>query len=293
MIGNRRGAHLRRSGGLNPVVTLGLGSLTLLGLATASMLGLRAGHSQTDQPVIRVYCAAGVAVPVEQALTDFNSRGVGQAEMTRIGGSGRLLGQIAMERALDMRGGADLYVSADASLIRRGQQQQIMARGVPLARQHPVIAVRSAARFPAPTTISEMIATRRFGVANENAAIGELTRTLAEEEGQLAALEASAALDAENVMHLAQALATGALDAAIIWNTTVAQINQQSETPRLQVAALLEPPKGSEAGVISLAVVRGTGVPEAAERLARFIADREGGLGHLDAQGFQVIGETP
>jgi ABC-type nitrate/sulfonate/bicarbonate transport system substrate-binding protein len=67
-----------------------------------------------------------------------------------------------------------------------------------------------------------------------------MTRQFAKNQGLLKKLEARKVTDCENVMILAQALATNSVDAAVIWDCTATQVNAQNPDS-IRVAGYLDP----------------------------------------------------
>ena len=207
-----------------------LGSVIMMFTLGWGALRLRTDAARNDQVtenVVRIYCAAGAASPVQEVVDQYNRDYDQQVEVARTGGSGELIGQIKTEFETGLLGGADVYLSADENLMNRAHQEGVVASRFVVAEQKPVIAVR--ANFSTDIrSLKDLVSndSLKFGVASKRAAIGRLVRKIGERDGILNLLEERKKLDSENVMTLAQALATGSIDAAVIWNTTVTQINQ-------------------------------------------------------------------
>ena len=81
----------------------------------------------------------------------------------------------------------------------------------------------------------------RFGAASKRAAVGSLARKIAADHNALERFEKHKTFEAENVMVLAQALATGSLDAAIVWDSTLRQINDSTDIESLKIAGPADP----------------------------------------------------
>ncbi len=198
-------------------------------------------HCVAKEGIVRVYCAAGLKFPLESLIERFNRQFGAHVEIVRSGGSGELAGQIKTESRANVARGADLYISADKGLLIELANQGIITKHIALANQKPVIAVAVNSQLEF-RSLADLINAPdiRFGVASEQAAIGKVTRAIARRDGVLELLEQEKSTDSENVMVLGQALVTGSLDAAIIWDTTVSQINQQNG-PQLKIATLADP----------------------------------------------------
>ena len=214
------------------VVALALTALQLRSVAT------RAGG--LSEPV-RVYCAARVANTVNRVIEQYNEAYSANVVIVRTGGSGELAGQIKTEFATNFTDGADLYLTADDVLLNKAHEEGMIAERFPLASQRPVIAIRvdSPLQFD---SISDLVDDDRvrFGIASQQAAVGKVVRKIALRENVLDRLEFDKTTEAENVLTLAQALTTGSLDAAIIWDTTVNQLNQVEDAPLLKIACFAD-----------------------------------------------------
>ena len=228
---------IARIGTAKVLLCMLLSSVLFVATLLWTALALRPG-SRNQQPTenINVYCAASAASPVTEAAKWFNSIHGTKVTVARIGGSGELAGQIAAETESGLKRGADIFISADDILIK----DQMVSGKFTLARQRPVIAVGINSTLTA-QTLADLVNQNefKFGVASERAAIGQIVRRIAEAEGIDDQLELMKALDAENVMTLAQALVSGSLDAAVIWDSTVEQINQAAGCNVLKPHAVL------------------------------------------------------
>ncbi len=305
----------RRNGLSKPALLFALSILLVAGLCFFALKlrpDARRGNA-TGTPV-RVYCASGVARPVEKIVAIYNETFNANIEIARTGGSGELAGQIKTEFETAIKRGADMVISADAGLLETAHEEGVIAERFPLAVQRPVIAV--AADWPRSISgLRELLDRARsedeqlkFGIASERAAVGRLTRRIAEADGLLGKLESGKATDSENVMTLAQSLVTGGLDAAIVWDTTVAQINSESGEPVLKIAVRLADAKTVDTEVqgdagfqgsigfqsnIAIGVVASSENASAALKFARFLTAPETGKQEFDSFGFEFIEGDP
>ena len=249
-----------RSGSVSGLLLFGLLSFMLVVALSVAALNLNQsfGSSNHDVDKVRIYCAASVAKPAEKVVTAFNEKFDLHVEIVRIGGSGELAGQIKMESETGVKNGADLFLSADDMLMGKAMQEGIFAKRFPVAQQRPVIAVRSGSPLKV-SSLQELVSTPcKFGVASKRAAIGKMVRDIAAEHGVLSLLESQKATDAENVMTLAQGLTTGSLDVAIVWDTTVSQINAAAKSDVLRIASMADPGHSKtsriEIGIVSSSI---------------------------------------
>ncbi|MDB2526289.1 substrate-binding domain-containing protein [Mariniblastus sp.] len=274
------------SGVLMAFVSSGLLILVLLVLA----IQLRPDALlEASRQTVRVYCAAGIAKPVEDIVNAYNAQYGTNVEIVRTGGSGELAGQIQTEYETGLLGGADIYLTADDRLLNLAFQSGAIAERFPVAEQRPVIAVPISSEIPI-GGLEEMLSNPevKFGIASERAAVGKLVRGVASDLQILDQLEQRKATDAENVMTLAQALVAGSLDAAVIWDTTVSQLNQIGPEPVLKIAALVDA-RDQTKSEIALGVVSTTPSPTASLQFARFLTANQTGQSAFEKYGFSFV----
>lgn len=276
-------------------------NISMLFLASAALviglglLALRlrpdAQRVDQDQAMVRIYCAAGVAKPVEKIIQAYNDTYQARIEIVRTGGSGELAGQIKTEFETGLVGGADLYITADRLLLNKAFEAGIIAERFQLAQQRPVIATAVDCEFEI-TSMNDLVTQEiKYGIASERAAVGKLARSIADRYGILSELEANKATDAENVMTLAQALTTGSIDAAIMWDTTVNQINQTRQingTSILKISALADPADKAKSN-IAAGVMTSTRTPTSCLRFLRFLTGSQTARDSFQEFGFTFI----
>lgn len=244
---------------------------------------------ETSRQTVRIYCAAGIAKPVEDIVTSYNAQYGTDVEIVRTGGSGELAGQIKTEYETGLLGGADVYITADDRLLDKAYQAGVIAERFPVAEQRPVIAVPLSSEIPI-AGLEEMLLDPevKFGIASERAAVGKLVRGVASNLNILDQLEERKATDAENVMTLAQALVAGSLDAAVIWDTTVSQLNQIGPEPVLKIAALVDA-RDETKSEIALGIISTTKSPTASLQFARFLTANQTGQPVFESYGFSFL----
>jgi len=244
---------------------------------------------EASRQTVRIYCAAGIAKPVEDIVNAYNAQYGTNVEIVRTGGSGELAGQIKTEHETGLVGGADIYLTADDRLLDLAYQAGAIAERFSVAEQRPVIAVPISSEIPI-GGLEEMLSNPevKFGIASERAAVGKLVRGVASDLQILDQLEQRKATDAENVMTLAQALVAGSLDAAVIWDTTVSQLNQIGPEPVLKIAALVDAQDQTKSE-IALGVVSTTPSPTASLQFARFLTANQTGQSAFEKYGFSFL----
>ena len=287
-----------RPGLVSNLLLAAIGSIVAIGFLgyLAVLIRPDASTAAVSVDVVGVYCAAGVAQPVKQLADSFNNQSDYRIEISRIGGSGELAGQIKLESESDLLSPARLFITNDEQLLSQTSMQGIFESQIALAVQRPVIAVSAEgakngielAGIPALLQESGI----KFGVASKRAAVGSLARKIAADHKVLSRLESSKTLDAENVMVLAQALVTKSIDAAVIWDTTLKQINEQSESPILKTAGPADP-DDKTSGNVTVAIVATSGKPSpGAKAFADFLKAKKFGGKVFKRFGFDPIEQT-
>ncbi|MEC9092384.1 MAG: substrate-binding domain-containing protein [Planctomycetota bacterium] len=286
----------RCQGEISLIVLLGIITLVGVGLLFYLMLRLRpeAKRDSTDQQSVTIYCAAGIAKPVQQVLERYNREFGTHLKISRTGGSGQLAGQIKTEFETGVQNGAELYITADQFLLDKAKKEGIVEEQFQLAVQRPVIAVRSDSGVKISDFQSLAKSTDlRFGITSQRAAVGKLVRKIAEREDFLSALEMNKVTDFENVMTLAQALVTQSIDAALVWDTTVAQVNQNAKTGDTLSICCPADSQDSFKSNIAIGVVTTARNPTMCLKLARYLTSPENGQSSFEQFGFTFLaGDT-
>ncbi|NOU36505.1 MAG: molybdate ABC transporter substrate-binding protein [Kiritimatiellaceae bacterium] len=212
-----------------------------------------------------VYCAAGVKPPVVELAKRYEFES-GVKIQIQYGGSGTLLSNIEVSRK------GDLYVAADHSYIELAAKKGLIAEVLPLAYQHPVIAVPKGN----PKNIRRLEDLLQSGVRlalgnPESASVGKQTKQLLERAGIWDAVKKQVEQNGvfkPTVPDVANDVKLGAVDAGIIWDATAAQY------PELE--AVNVPLFDSVRDEVSVAVLNSSEQPTAALRFARWLNSKIG-----------------
>ncbi|MCE5326003.1 MAG: molybdate ABC transporter substrate-binding protein [Planctomycetaceae bacterium] len=257
-----------------------LGSVVLAGLLVAGLAWL-SGHESVSGDRLMLYCAAGsqkaVAPTVERYRKDY-----GVAVEVQYGGSGTLLS------SLKASGAGDLYLAADQSYIQLAQSQGLLAEVLPLARTMPVIVVQRG--NTSVTGLDDLLKPAvRVAMGNPKAAsIGRTVQQALTPSGQWALLDQAVqqhGVFKPTVSDIANDVAIGAVDAGIVWDSTVAQYGQ--------LKAVHVPALDAAVQEISIGVLKSSRHPTAALTFARYLAARDRGLDRFKAAGFTPVdGDT-
>ena len=224
---------------------------------------------------LTLFCAAGIKPPVEELARLYEER-YGVAIAMQYGGSGTLLSSLRIAPE------GDLYLAADDSFIERARELGLVDEALPLATMRPVIAVR--AGNPAGVTGAEDLLREDLvvGLADPNAAaVGVSTREMLSEAGHWEAVARRVKVFKPTVTELANDLVLGAIEAAVVWDATVAQY------PKLE--AIRVPAFDRVPREVTIGVLRGGQHPREALRFARFLAARDEGAAVFERHGYVPI----
>lgn len=168
-----------------------------------------------EAETITVYCAAGLKIPVEAIAAQYEEE-YGVEVRLEFGGTETLLNRLTIAK----RG--DLFIAADERAVESARNAKIVAESVSLCRQYPVIAVRKGNPMKI-TSFDDLFREEvKVAVGNpEAASIGKATQRAAGD--RWAELQGAVTVMKPTVTLLATALSTKAVDAAVIWNSTVPQ----------------------------------------------------------------------
>lgn len=264
---------LRNTGAaISPAWLVALFSVAALALLGALLLRHNGGTTGKPEGELVVFCAAGVKPPVEAAAKDY-AREYGIPVQLQYGGSGTLLNNLRISQV------GDIYIAADESYVRLAREQNLIAETMPLALQHPVIAVRKGN----PKTVRSLDDLTRDGLlvalANpEAASIGKLTKAAMEEAGRWKPLEARVKVFKPTVNDVANDVKLGSVDAGIVWDATVKQYPELEAIASPELTPLLE--------TVTVAVLQSSRRAPAALRFARYLAARDRGLTHFASMGY-------
>ncbi|MEL7496719.1 MAG: substrate-binding domain-containing protein [Planctomycetota bacterium] len=273
-----------------------LAAISLVVVFVLLVFALRLPQVGDSENTVRVYCASGVAQPIESIVQRFNEQHNGSVIVVRTGGSGELAGQIKTEVVTGIEAGANVYISADRFLVQRLEETGTVQETAVLAFQTPVIAMRVGSNAPW-ESLSAVLndPSIKLGVGSSRSAIGQATRSMAQQAGLLEVLEKQKRMDAENVMVLGQALVSGSVDVAVLWDATITQINQAH--PEDVVVAASDIDLGGSANVardsITASLVMSNNDKEQSRRFLKFMTTSQFASDQLVAAGFTVNQTEP
>jgi len=237
-------------------------ALALL-VAALSLGGLAWKQMQTPSASseITVYCAAGLKKPVEAAAMQYEKE-TGTKVNLQYGGTGTLLSQIQVAK----RG--DLFIAADDGSLADARKLDVIREVLPVALQHPVLAVRKGNPKGIAKLDDLLQDGIKFALPNpEAASIGKVSKRILGSRWNSFASKAS--VMKPTVTEIAADVTLGAVDAAIVWDSTVPQFK---DTEAVEVTELSGHSEKASAAALSFSKQ-----PSVALKFARFLSAPEKG----------------
>jgi molybdenum ABC transporter molybdate-binding protein len=233
-------------------------------------------HRTASRPgatVLTVYCAAGLKTPVEAAAQQYR-RETGNEVRLQYGGSGTLLSQLRVAKM------GDLFIAADEGSVADAQKAGVIREVLPLAKQKPVIGVRTGNPKNVHTIADLLRDDVKVALANpEAASISRVSRSVLGDTW--AKLASHATVMKPTVSEIASDLSLGTVDAAIIWDSIAGQFKVEAvEVPELSARS-----ENASATVLDFCPQ-----PAAALHFARYLAAPEKGGAIFKANGFTPAG---
>jgi len=255
---------------------LGIVAFTLTFGVVAIIRGPRS--SQRGPSPLLVYVAASLKTPLEQIAADYLHETSTRVELS-FGGSQTLLANIEITQ----RG--DLYLPADDSYLALAKEKKLLRETFPLAEQSAVLAVPKGNPKRIRTLDQLSGSSIRLSQANpDTAAIGKLLRAATEASGLWQTLSNRTIVFKPTVVDAANDVKLGAVDGAFVWDS------MERQYPDLEFIRMNE--LTNVRAKVAVAVLAASKQPEAALRLARFIASDKG-LKHFAQTGFVVAPSQP
>lgn len=246
-----------------------LGIIVLMALLFFRGGGNRAGAE--DELVF--HCAAGMRIPVMEIVQRYEVE-FGVEVHPHFAGSGELASQLEVA-------GGDLYLPADVSYIEQTRSKGLLAEAIPAAHLTAGVVVAQGnpknIRSLADLGREEV----RVSLANPSAAIGKFTKKVLAEAQQWDAVEANATVFKFTVNDVAQDVATGAADAAVVWDAVASQFEN--------LDFVHVPEFDQRRKTATIGVLTSTERPTAALRFARYLTAADRGLEHFTKHGFEVV----
>lgn len=281
--------HVSRAGRMNSLWTLLVGAGAAIAILVV-LLNLGGPGSGGDVNKLTVYCAAGLRFPMDEIGKRYEEE-CGVTVEIQYGGSGTLLYSKIEVNKFDT---ADLFLAADDSYTTEAVEKGLAAETLPIAHMRPVIAVRkdSAKNIE---SIEDLLADDVAVVVAEpdQAAIGKAVRERLERVKvgdstlwqKLKQHVTKHGVFKPTVADVAADVKLGsAVDAGIVWDSTVAMPEFRDELKAISVPEL-----DGDPGLVTVCVLNSTRHPTAALKFARYITARDRGLPVFEEYGLRPV----
>ena len=182
----------------------------LIALSGVCTVYFRSGPTPAAHEKLNILVAVSLRPYVEEVADEFER--IHNIPVERhYGASEDLLTRIQFQPDSDP---IDIYIPADESYITKAQAKDLVVLVQPLARMKAVVLIAEGNEsiHDWPTLLQQP----RISLANENAAIGQLTREHLKKSGEWTKLE-PLLVGSSNVSESANAVKIGAAPAAIVW----------------------------------------------------------------------------
>jgi molybdate transport system substrate-binding protein len=282
----RRAARCR-AGRVNTLWAMLLGAAGAIGLLIF-LLKQGPPSRAPGQETLIVYAAAGFRIPVEEIAEEYQQR-FGVTLEIQYGGSNTLLSQLQTDRFTEV----DLYLAADDFYTEQAIELGLASDSIPIALLRPVIAVRKDSDKRIESLADLLKPDVVVAIANpDHAAVGKATRKELEKIAvgettrwhQLEARVTESGVFKPTVNEVANDVKIGSVDAAIVWDSTVAMPEYRDELRAVPVPEL-----ESDPSLVSLAVLRSSRNRPAAFRFARYLTARDKGLKVFEKYGSKPV----
>ncbi|MDA1163909.1 MAG: molybdate ABC transporter substrate-binding protein [Planctomycetota bacterium] len=266
----------RRSGRVNALWALLAGGAAIVGVM-AFLLSLGGPGQAPPGQTLVMFCAAGLRVPVEEIAAEYEEKYGVHIEL-QYGGSNTLLNQIQV----DKYGSSDLLLAADDFYTDKAYEEGLAQERLSIAWMRPVIVVAK----DNPQNIHSIRDLLKDDIrvslgSPEQAAIGQavqkrLKAYKTDDSDLWANLEehvTKVGVFKPTVNDVANDVLIGAVDAGIVWDSTVAMPKYGESLIGIPVDEL-----DGDPNLISLCVLTSSEQPTAALKFARYLTARDRGL---------------
>lgn len=264
-----------------------LGAVTLI-CVLIFLMRLGPENRDSDQDRLIVFAAAGMRVPMEEIARQYESE-FGVTLEIQYNGSNTLLNQLQTDRFNEV----DVYLAADDFYTTKAIELGLAMDTVPVAYQRPVIAVRRDSEQTINSFEDLLRDGVRVAVANpDQAAVGKATRRQLSPLNiggiscwdQLEQHVRQSGVFKPTVNDIATDVKLGNIDAAIVWNSTVAMPKYREDLVSISLPELNGSPD-----LISIAVLKSSTDLPSAYRFARYVSARDRGLETFSKYGTEAV----
>ncbi len=263
-----------------------LTSIALIGLLVLGNPNRKA--SKQVVRTIQLLAAAGLREPIQEIASRYEAE-CGVKVDIQFGGSNSLLSQIKVNRLST----PDLLLVADESYTQQAVESNLAREVLAIAVQRPCVIVQKNSTLQIRSLDDLMVPGRRLSIGNpDQAAIGKVVRDALQKAPTADGSNQWKRLETQVLQHgvykptvneVANDVRIGAVDAGIVWTSTVSSPAYQES---LRVIEL--PELSSESEIVSMAVLSSSPQPTEALKFARYVSARNRGLEVFRSHGLEV-----
>ena len=248
-----------------------LGLVLVVGLFSLKHLGGPGGGASNEN--LMIFCAGGVRKPVVKVAKMYEEE-FGVKVQLQFGGTGDLLSKIQVAKH------GDLFIAADDTSVAEARKRGSVREVITMAVQYPVIAVAEGNPKNV-RSIDDLLRDEvRVAVGNPGtASIGKATRRGVGDRWE--ELEKKIVVMKPMVTDIAQDLQIGAVDATVVWNSTVPQFEG--------LEAVRVPEFDAQRDNVSVSVLGASEHPADALRFARYLSAPEKGGKVFEEMKFETV----
>lgn len=284
---SRPGFPAGRSGRVNAlwaVLVSGIAVITGAGF----LLSLGGPGESPRAKTLTMYCAAGIRVPVEEVAEEYEAKYGVHIEL-QYAGSNSLLNQLQVNK-FDT---GDLYLAADDFYTDKAKELGLAQETLTIAYMRPVIAVPTENKAGIKTVRDLLKKDVRVALGNpDQAAVGRAVRKRlkAYESGdsdlwtKLEAHVTDVGVFKPTVNDVANDVKVGTVDAAIVWDSTVAMPKYRDHLTAIPVEEL-----DGDPNLISVCVLTSSQQSTEALRFARYLSASDRGLTVFKKYGMRPV----
>jgi molybdenum ABC transporter molybdate-binding protein len=276
-----------RSGRVNALWALLVSGIAVIG-AAGFLLSLGGPGKTARGQTLTMYCAAGIRVPVEEVAEEYEAKYGVHIEL-QFEGSNSLLTKIQANK-FDT---SDLYLAADDFYTDKAKELGLARESLQIAYMRPVIAVPKENKAGIKTIHDLLGEDVRVALGNpDQAAVGRAVRKRLKriESGdsdlwtKLEAHVTKVGVFKPTVNDVANDVRIGTVDAAIVWDSTVAMPKYRDHLTAIPVDEL-----DGDPNLISICVLTSSQKPTEALRFARYLSARDRGLPVFEKYGMRPV----
>jgi len=245
-------------------------------------------EQQAQRPRLLMYAAAGLRQPAEKIATQYEEE-YGIAVELQFGGSNTLLNQLQVNK-FDT---SDLLLVADDFYTDKAFSLGLAAEVLPIATQRPVIAVRKDSALKIEAIDDLLEASVRVSMPDpDQAACGKAVKealdgiAIANETlwSKFSAHVTANGVFKPTVNDVATDVALGAVDAGIVWDSTIAMSANRDQLKAIPLDVF-----NSKSETVSLAILTSSTQPTSALRFGRYLAASDRGLRVFEESGMRAL----